>query len=98
MTEAIISPEAIEDIGDIRGCIAMDNPETAERVMQAIKASGALLAAQPELGQNQPLLRGVRVWVITEFPSYLMFYREHEGSVEIVRVLQSAGGSKSIFE
>lgn len=98
MAEAIISPEALQDMGDIRSYIAMDNPEAADRVIQAFEASAALLAIQPELGQHKPRLRGLRLWVVTEFPTYLMFYRVHEGKVEIVRVLHSARDVESIFE
>jgi len=98
MAEAIVSPEALQDIGDIRSYIAMDNPEAADRVLQAFEASAALLATQPELGPCKPRLRGLRLWVVTQFPSYLMFYREQEGQVEIVRVLHGARDMKSILE
>jgi toxin ParE1/3/4 len=98
MAEAIISPEALQDMGDIRSYIAMDNPEAADRVLQAFEASAALLATQPGLGQLKPSLRGLRLWVITDFPSYLMFYRQRGGQVEIVRVLHGARDVNSILE
>ncbi len=98
MAEAIISPEALQDMGDIRSYIAMDNPEAAARVVKAFETSAALLATQPELGQHKPRLRGLRLWVVTEFPSYLMFYRVREGQVEIVRVLHGARDVESILK
>lgn len=98
MAEAIISPQALQDIGDIRSYIAMDNPESAERIVQAFESSTALLATQPELGPCKPRLRGLRLWGGTEFPSYLMFYRVREGQVEIVRVLHGARDVKSFLE
>lgn len=97
MAEAIISPEAVQDMEDISSYIAMDNPEAAERVMQAFEAAVALLAIQPELGQHKPLLRGLRLWVVTEFPAYLMFYRQHERQIEVVRVLHGARDVKSLL-
>ena len=51
MAGAIISPEALQDMGDIRSYIAMDNPEAADRVVKAFEASAALLATQPDLGR-----------------------------------------------
>jgi plasmid stabilization system protein ParE len=69
MADAIISPEALQDMGDICGYIAMDNPKAADRAMQAFEAAAALLASQPELGQHKSLLRGLRLWVVTEFPN-----------------------------
>jgi len=98
MAEAIISPEALQDMGDIRSYIAMDNPEAADCVVQAFEASAALLATQPELGPCKPRLRGLRLWVVTEFPTYLMFYRVRDGRVEIVRILHGARDVKSLLE
>ncbi|MDB6006516.1 MAG: plasmid stabilization system protein [Prosthecobacter sp.] len=98
MAEAIISPEALQDMGDIRSYIAMNNPEAADRVLQSFEASAALLATQPELGPCKPRLRGLRLWVVTEYPTYLMFYRVREGQVEIVRVLHGARDVKSLLE
>lgn len=98
MAEAIISPEALQDMGDIRDYIAMDDPDAADRVVKAFDEHVALLASQPELGQYMPKLRGLRLWVVTEFPNYLMFYRQREGQVEIVRVLHGARDLPSVFE
>lgn len=98
MAEAIISPEALQDMDAIRSYIALDNPEAAERVIRAFETSAALLVTQPELGQCKPSLRGLRLWVVTDFPCYLMFYREYEGRVEVVRVLHGARDVKSIFK
>lgn len=98
MTEAIISPEALQDMVDIHQYIAMDDPEAANRVVQAFEEDSTLLAAQPGLGLHKPRLRGLRMWVVTAFPSYLMFYREHEGRVEIVRVLHGARDLPSILK
>ena len=98
MAEVLFSPEALQDMEDIRNYIAMDNPEAAERVLNAFEANAALLAMQPGLGQLRFTLRGLRVRVVSEFPNYLMFYREQAGRVEIVRVLHGARDLKSIFE
>lgn len=97
MAEAILSTEALRDMAEIHGYIAMDNPEAAERVIQAFEANASLLANQPELGQIKPRLRHLRLWVVAEFPNYLMFYREIEGQVEIVRVLHGARDLQGIL-
>lgn len=98
MAEAIISPEALQDMENIHNYIAMDNPVAADRVVQAFEANAALLATQPELGQHKPRLRGLHLWVITEFPNYLMFYRQREVQVEIVRVLHGAQDLQTILK
>lgn len=83
---------------DIHTYISLDNPEAADRVLQAFEENAALLAGQPELGQIKPRLRHLRLWVVTEFPNYLMFYREHKEQVEIVRVLHGARRLQDIFQ
>ena len=65
MAEAIISPEALQDMGDIRSYIAEGDSEAAERVLQAFESAAALLTTQPQLGPCKPQLRGLRLWVIT---------------------------------
>ena len=58
MAEAIISPEALQDMDDIRSYIALDNPEAAERVIRAFETSAALLVTQPDLGSASPVCAG----------------------------------------
>lgn len=98
MAEAIISPEAIQDMMDIHNYITMDDPDAADRVVQAFEGNAALLATQPEIGQHKPRLRDLRMWVVTEFPNYLMFYRERDGQVEIVRALHGARDLPTILK
>ncbi len=98
MAEAIISPEALQDMRDIHNYITMDDPDAADRVVQAFEGNAALLATQPEIGQHKPRLRDLRMWVVAELPNHLLFYREREGQVEIVRVLHRARDLPTILE
>ncbi len=97
MSEAIISPEALQDMSDIYHFIALDNPEAANRIICSFEANIALLAKEPELGQMKPRLRHLRLWVITEFPNYLVFYREKNKQVEIVRIVHGARDLPSLL-
>lgn len=98
MAEAILSLEAFQDMQDIHGYIAMDDPDAADRVVSAFEKQVALLANQPELGLLKPKLRGLRLWPVTDFPNYLIFYRQREGRIEIVRILHGARDLPSILE
>jgi toxin ParE1/3/4 len=97
MGETKISPEALQDMRDICNYIALDNPVAADRVLYAFETNVALLASQPQLGQLKPRLRHLRLWVISEFPNYLIFYREKDERVEIVRIIHCARDWDSIF-
>ena len=94
---ALISPEALQDMSDIHNYIGMDDPDAADRVESAFEANVDLLATQPEIGQLMPRLRGLHIWVVTEFPNYLIFYRQRDGMVEIVRLLHGARDLRSIL-
>lgn len=98
MAELIISPEALQDMADIHRYIAMDDSDAAGRVIDAFEENASLLAVQPEMGLVKPRLRNLRMWVVTEFPNYLMFYRERDGRVEIVRVLHGARDLPSVLD
>ena len=97
MAEAIISPEALQDMEDIHNFIAMDDATAADRVMQSFEDDIALLSTQPDMGQLKPRLRHLRLWVVTQFPNYLIFYRLRSGRVEVVRVLHGGRDLPSIF-
>ncbi len=98
MAEAILSLEAFQDMQDIHGYIAMDDPDAADRVVSAFEKQVTVLANQPELGLLKPKLRGLRLWPVTDFPNYLIFYRQREGRIEIVRILHGARDLPSILE
>jgi plasmid stabilization system protein ParE len=89
-----LSPEALEDLDTIWEYIAQDNREAADRVVESAYRACANLAAHPQLG---PLKRfpnndppDIRFFVLTDFPSYLIFYRPMPDGLEIIRVLHSA--------
>lgn len=80
---------AIEDLGEIRGYIARDNPTAAKRFVAAPRCR--LLAEQPHIGRQRPEVRsGLRSLVIN---SYIVFYRIVDDTVEIVSVVH---GSRDI--
>jgi toxin ParE1/3/4 len=85
MTRFIIRPAAEEDIGELCEYIALENIAAAERIVDRLYAVMALLAEHPSMGRDRsdlgPQLRS--------FPaeSYLIYYRETPGVIEIVRVL-----------
>jgi len=97
MAEAIISPEALQDREDIHNFIAMDDATAADRVIQSFEDEITLLSSQPEMGKINPRLRHLRLWVVTQFPNDLIFYRLRAGGVEVVRVLHGARDLPSIF-
>jgi toxin ParE1/3/4 len=55
----------------------------------------------PEMGARReyqnPTLAGVRMWRITGFDNYLVFYRPTERGIEIIRVLHAKRDIDALF-
>lgn len=96
-----LAPAARDDLDEIHAYIAADNPQAADEVREAAFATFAILARTPGLGRvrhfKHSLLTGLRSFGVRPFSNYLVFYREREKRVEIVRVLHGARNLDAIF-
>ena len=96
-------PQAIRDLADIAVYLAEESgsDDLAFRFLDAAEASFAKLAAMPAMGVarefRDPELEGVRMWRITGFDSYLLFYRPAESGVEIIRVIHAKRDIEGLF-
>ena len=78
--------QAEEDLIDIWLYIAQDNPAAADELLDAFEEKGWLLAENPKLGQARPdIAEDFRYLPVGR---YLMLYREVDGGIELVRVVQ----------
>ena len=82
--------------------IAGDNPEAAERFLDAAEAAFARLLEMPEIGAAREYrnerLTGLRLWPILGFERHLIFYRPIEAGIEVVRVIDAARDVAAILE
>lgn len=101
MSKFTLSREAVSDLELIWEHIAEDNPVAADSVIEAAYRLCSILAKHPELGRSRRYsnkkLAGIRSFVITDFPNYVIFYRPVSGGVEIVRVLHGARDIDALF-
>jgi toxin ParE1/3/4 len=91
-------PRAREDLLDIFEVIGLDNPEAAERILAALEARAATLAAHPRLGLRRRDIRPtVRVLVERH---YLILYETHpdteEGPVDTVEIVRVVDGRRDL--
>ncbi len=97
-----IRPRADQDLDHHFAYIAEHNAPAAERFLLAAKETLERLAAMPELGgvceSLDPRLTGIRVWQVSGFKSYLVFYRPVQGGIEVVRILHGARDIGAIFD
>lgn len=88
-------PLALQDLDEIWDYVAQDNPDAADRLIDAIEEKCRLLADYPKLGTNcdnlHPNLRFLAIG------KYLLFYLPLENGIELVRVLHGARDLESLF-
>src|ERR1700709_2304601 len=94
-------PEARKDILDAADQIAEYSLNASDRFLAATENAIKLIAAMPGAGTlrdyGNPALVGLRMWRISKFPKYLIFYLTTETTVEIVRVLHGAQNLQAIL-
>jgi toxin ParE1/3/4 len=99
----LVRPAADRDLDDQAEYLtAHQNLETGLRFYRAAEETFNLLAAQPKMGKpaecRSPLLAGMRMFPLKQFPRHLVFYRPLTDGIEIVRVLHGARDIESLFE
>ena len=96
MAEILYRPKARLDLKEVYRYIAEINPDAAANVVRQVAAKARLLAETPRMGQLvenlSPKLRRFPVGV------FLIFYREKDHGIEVVRVLHGARDIDAIFQ
>jgi plasmid stabilization system protein ParE len=82
----VLSPEASDDLREIRDYIARDSTSAARRVLADLRVAMRRLAEMPEIGHVRQDLADepLRFWPVY---SYLIIYRPDSRPLEVVRVL-----------
>ena len=88
-------PAVVEDdLPGIYAYIARENPAAAERVLDAVEATLAQIAEQPECGvpysTRNPQIKAVRMLPVRDFNNYLVFYRVEGDAVRVLYVVHGA--------
>jgi toxin ParE1/3/4 len=78
---------ALRDLGSIYAHIAEDDPDAADKVIARIRSVIDHLSRSPYLGRAGR--RGARLLSIAGLP-YVVIYRIHDGSVQIVAIFHTA--------
>jgi toxin ParE1/3/4 len=92
----IAKSEAAEnDLLEVWGYIAKDNPTAADAVLDMLDEKLFLLAEQPEMGRlREELARKLRSFPVG---SYVIFYRPVPGGIKVERVLHSSQDITPVF-
>jgi toxin ParE1/3/4 len=89
-----ITPKADNDIDECCAWIRKDHPGAALRFIDAVEFTCNTLSQMPSIGSRRyaeiTLVRGVRMVGVEGFKNYLLFYLEHDASIDVIRVLHGA--------
>jgi toxin ParE1/3/4 len=96
MTEPRLSEQAEADLDDLWAYIAANNPDAADRMVDAVLDGSRTHARFPNMGQNRDELRtGLRSFIVSPF---VVFYRAVDDTIEVLRVLHGARDIARIIE
>jgi len=95
----VIKQRAESDVARIWHYIAQQNPDAANRLLDAAYGTFELIAERPAAGSQRTFRRiaGIRSRSIIGFEKYLIFYREKSNKVEILRVIHGMRNLPQFF-
>jgi toxin ParE1/3/4 len=83
------SPQAVEDLAELRAYIERDDPAAARKTaLRIIEAVDTLIPANPKVGRPGRV-PGTRELVIARTP-FVVPYRLREGRIEVLRIFHGA--------
>ena len=79
--------QALDDLAEMVGFIADDNPDAAQELKNEIEAKAAKLPDHPKLYKSSSRVKGMREMVVRK--NYIVRYRVTLALVEVVNVLHA---------
>ena len=79
--------QALDDLAEMVGFIADDNPDAAQELKDEIEAKAAKLPDHPKLYKSSSRVKGMREMVVRK--NYIVLYRVTPELVEVVNVLHA---------
>jgi len=96
MSEPRLSEQAEADLDELWAYIAANNPDAADRIVDAVLEGCQMHVRFPNIGQSRDDLRqGLRCFVVSP---YVVFYRPIEDTIEVLRILHGARDISSLIE
>ena len=95
MSEILRRPDAETDLDQLWLFIAQDDPVNADRFLDRVADTCALLGDNPLMGRSRPELAPD----LRSFPvgGYLIFYQPLDDGIEIVRIISAARVVDALF-
>ena len=103
MRKVSFRPLARKDIRDAAAYLLLEASETvAVRFEEAVQNLAHMLAGMPGIGVpcsfRNPELHDMRRLTVKGFENWLLFYRDTEDRIDVIRVLHGARDIAAVFE
>ena len=94
------APDARQDIYECAEYFESRDSVVADRFQEAIRKTVEMLCGNPELGEcfRKDLTGTIRRRGILDFTNYLIFYRQQDSQLQILRILHGARDYEQFFE
>ena len=96
-----ILPLAETDLSEIGDYFDERSETLSQRFYERFWDTANTLASSPELGERcqfrNPQTKEMRVWQVSDFSNYLIFYRIQNSTLQILRVIHGARDYAAIF-
>ena len=94
--------DAKADITEIGLYFAERDRNVEDRFYQALDKTVRVLCRSPNIGERchfrNPRTKGMRMWLISGFSNYLIFYRVQGNILQILRVIHGARDNAAMFD
>lgn len=101
MRSILKRPQAERDIEQCFVYIGVDNLDAALRFLDAIENSLETISENPLIGSPREFgnagIKNLRMWLVTGFENYEIFYLAEDEMIDVIRVLHSARDLEGIF-
>ena len=102
MAKFILSSEVEEELTAIAEVIAEDDPDAADRFIEAAYETFLRLATLPGMGRARRFrasrLKDLRSFRVSDFEDYLIFYGPIPDGIEVYHVFHGARDLERLFE
>ena len=97
-----VRPQANQDIDIQVEYLANESLQVAIRYIDNVEATYLRIAEHPLIGSTRyahlPLLANLRVWPVSKFENYLVFYIDRSQYVDVIRILHAAQDIPAILQ
>ena len=96
----VVRPEADSDIAAQWHYLAERDLDAADRYLRAVAKTYDAIRRQPGIGHSESFRKqkGIRSWRVEGFPRYLIFYREVQDKIDVLRVLHGMRNLPRFFK